>query len=99
MWTIQPCTLAPLRRERKQSSLAPNPQIFCIGYDRDLVVGLANQTIRGTKNLDWANEIKHLYRRHYNNDDSALLEARTSMLASGGAGRRQAVRDVLAGNV
>jgi hypothetical protein len=72
-----------LGSERKQSSFALNSQISCIGRNRDFVDGLANQAIRGTKNLDGANEIKLLHRGHYQNDDSPPLEARASVLARG----------------
>jgi hypothetical protein len=67
-----------LRSERQQSSLALNSQVFSVGYNLDFVDGFAGQAIRGTKNLDWANKIKLLYRGHNNNDDSPSLEARTS---------------------
>ena len=72
-----------MRSERKKSSLALNFQMSCLGYDLDFVDGLANQAIRGTKNLDWSNEIKLVYGGHCNNDDSPSLEARTSVLACG----------------
>jgi hypothetical protein len=33
--------------------------------------------------LDWANEVKLIYRRHDNNHDSSSLESRTPVLACG----------------
>jgi len=74
---------ASLRSEGKQPSFTLNFQISCIGYDFDFVDGLANQAIRGTKNLDWSNEIKLVDGGHYHNDDSPSLEARASALGCG----------------
>jgi hypothetical protein len=79
---------APLRSEGKESSLTLNLQLLSIGDDLDVIDGLAKETIRGTENLDWADEIKFVDWRHDDDDDAPSLEARTSTRTDGRPGLR-----------
>lgn len=66
---------------QRKKAVLPRPELSDLSHwlRSHFVDGLANQAIRSTENLDWANEIKLLNWGHDNNDDSPSLEARTSV--------------------